>query len=127
MKMFCQYCKQPADKVRGSDVYPSRHDLHPLYFWRCIPCRAHVGCHKGKGWDQPLGRLANAELRAAKQAAHVAFDPVWKSGLMDRTAAYKWLAETLDITEAECHIGWMNLHQCKSVVEVSKCLMETLK
>lgn len=118
MKMLCHYCQRPADKVRGSDVYPFRHDLHHLYFWRCIPCRAHVGCHRGHQWNQPLGRLANAELRKAKQAAHAAFDPIWKTGQMKRGDAYKWLAKAMKMDNLQCHIGWMSVEQCRQVIKV---------
>jgi len=66
----------------------------------------------------PLGRLANPELRRLKQAAHHAFDPLWKTGDMDRRDAYAWLAEKMGISVENCHIGMMDEGQCKSVVEV---------
>jgi len=64
----------------------------------------------------PLGRLANAELRAAKRAAHAAFDPIWKGGDMSRHAAYGWLAKQLGISRANCHIGMFDVDGCEAVV-----------
>lgn len=55
-----------------------------------------------------MGRLANAETRQLKQAAHAAFDPLWKSGSMSRTKAYAWLRDATGLSERECHIGWMS-------------------
>lgn len=77
MTVICSYCNKPAELVTGKEIYPHRPDLYPKKFWRCRPCTAYVGCHKpnagyGDG-TRPLGRLANAELRAAKSAAHAAF------------------------------------------------------
>lgn len=68
---ICPYCERPAEFLASSArVYHGR-DYGPV--WACLPCAAWVGCHKGT--TQPLGRLANAELRKAKMAAHAAFDP----------------------------------------------------
>jgi hypothetical protein len=75
----------------------------------------------------PLGRLANAELREYKKAAHVAFDTLWKStkrkgykSSHERSLAYAWLAEELKIHPQKCHIGMMDVDQCRAVIEVCK-------
>ena len=120
MRVICHYCDKPAALVTGSAIYPHRPDLFALKFWRCDPCDAHVGCHaagKGQGdGTQPLGRLANAELRRAKSRAHAAFDPLWKSRQMNRRDAYYWLSRQLGISFANCHIGMFDVEQCKAVV-----------
>lgn len=125
--IICDYCQQPAQLVTGETVYPHRPDLHYLRFWQCLPCDAWVGCHKGT--KRPLGRLANAELRAAKMAAHAAFDELWRrttpAGSFDRNGAYAWLAEQLGIERADCHIGMFDVEQCKRVVEI--CTATTTK
>lgn len=42
----------------------------PPVFWPSISCDyRHVGCHRGT--IEPLGRVANADSRRAKRAAHV--------------------------------------------------------
>lgn len=97
-------------------MYPHRPDLHDKRFYRCAPCAAWVGCHPGSA--NPLGRLANAELRKAKSAAHTAFDPLWKSKRMRRKEAYGWLAERLGVKKNECHIGMFDVADCKRVVEI---------
>lgn len=112
----CPYCHEASEKVIGKEIYPYRADLWFKTFYRCEPCDAYVGCHPGT--EVPLGRLANAELRAAKQMAHLAFDRKWKDGGMKRNEAYRWLAETLGIHKRECHIGMFDVSTCRRVVEV---------
>jgi len=114
----CPYCSSRALLVTGSVIYPHRPDLHTKKFYSCKPCDAYVGCHPGS--TQPLGRLANAELRAAKMAAHAAFDPLWKFGGNNkgrlRTKAYSDLAAALHLLPEECHIGMFDVEMCNRVI-----------
>lgn len=123
MTLKCRYCEQSAQLVRYGDAeYPYRGDYGPL--WACVPCAAWVGCHPGT--ETPLGRLADAELRAAKQAAHAAFDPIWRRQIAAegctkshaRKAAFTWLAEQLGQPVKKTHIGFMDLEECRRVVEI---------
>ncbi len=117
----CPYCQKPAELVTGAVIYPHRRDLAKQKFWECRPCSAWVGCHlpgNGQGdGTTPLGRLANAELRQAKQRAHAAFDPLWRERRMTRRQAYAWLAEAMGMPVAEVHIGAFDVGQCRQVVE----------
>ncbi|HHK5672978.1 TPA: zinc-finger-containing protein, partial [Serratia marcescens] len=114
----CDYCGKPAALVRGFVIYPHRKDLANGYYWSCDPCGAYVGCHRDSN-AMPLGRLANAQLRAAKRLAHAAFDPLWKEFGMKRADAYQWLAEQLGIPGAECHIGMFDVDMCRRVQRVA--------
>lgn len=119
MKVVCDYCGERALLVTGKDIYPHREDLADLNFWRCRPCDAYVGCHKpnigyGDG-TRPLGRLANAELRAEKSKTHAQLDPIWKLRLMGRREVYLWLAKELDIPVALAHIGMFDVPTCQRV------------
>jgi hypothetical protein len=109
--------------MSGAEIYPHRPDLSHLKFYACLPCSAWVGCHRGT--TKPLGRLANAELREAKTEAHNAFDPLWKfeqfhRQKMKRTEAYQWLANQLEISVDDCHIGMFDVETCGKVVEICK-------
>jgi hypothetical protein len=112
----CPYCGEFSKLVDGSVIYPHRPDLFAKKFYQCAPCDAYVGCHDGT--TKPLGRLANAALRAAKKRAHAAFDPIWKSGQKKRGSAYAWLADRLGIDKQDCHIGMFDVDQCRRVVEI---------
>lgn len=123
--VLCDYCGKPAVFRQRSD-HIFRQDYGPIY--ECQPCEARVGCHPAtkRGIYRPLGRLAKADLRAAKSRAHIAFDRLWKAkiardGCTKAEAmrrAYRWLAHQLDIPTAECHIAMMDLPLCNRVVDV---------
>ena len=82
----------------------------------CLSCRAYVGLHPFT--SIPLGTLANAEIRAWRKRAKVAFNPLWEGAAapMSRDSAYAWLAATLGINPDHCHIGWFDEPQCAEVV-----------
>lgn len=111
----CDYCSKAAQLVTGDVIYPHRQDLYSLKFYLCNSCNAYVGCHKNSD-GAPLGRLANAELRKAKSAAHAAFDPIWKSGKMTRNKAYELLAKSLRLDKKHCHIGMFDIETCEEVI-----------
>lgn len=117
----CPYCQNSAHLVTGQIIYPHRPDLWRFKFWLCAPCEAYVGCHKQGEGTRPLGRLANRELRDAKQAAHLAFDRLWRNKgkiTLTRKEAYAWLAEQLNINVKDCHIGQFDVMQCRRVVAI---------
>ena len=113
--VICPYCACPSRLITGSELYPQRRDLWAKKFWFCPVDAAWVGCHPGT--EKPLGRLANAELRKAKQAAHAAFDPLWKTGMMRRADAYHWLCGELGIPREETHIGMFDTDRCLATVK----------
>ena len=118
MTKICEYCRKSAVLVNGEKIYPHRTDLYKLNFWLCEDCGAYVGCHKGT--ITPLGRLANAELRKAKSAAHNSFDPKWRNRSMSRDQAYDWLSRKLGIDKKDCHIGMFDVDMCNKVIEVCR-------
>lgn len=122
-EVICDYCGQRAVLMAGRELYPHRPELSDRRSYACAPCGATVGCHPGT--EQPLGRLANAELRRARTAAHAAFDPLWKDGEISRTRAYRWLATQLGMDAETCHIGMFDIATCRQVVEV--CSAHTVR
>lgn len=117
-KVSCPYCSNEAELVGGDVIYPHRQDLRHRQFYLCRSCDAYVGTHAGT--TKPLGRLANAELRQAKMAAHAAFDPTWRNNGMKRKEAYGWLAKQLGIDRQDCHIGEFDVGMCQRVVEICR-------
>ncbi len=104
--------------MTGEVIYPHRPDLHKKKFWRCRPCDAYVGCH-GATYE-PLGILANPELRLLRRKAHDAFDVRWEGkGKGVRNSCYKALAETLGIDKNECHIGQFDIEMCRRVIKAT--------
>jgi hypothetical protein len=129
---ICPYCNQTSKLVGGAVIYPHRIDLVDKRFWDCRPCDAYVGCHPPHGKrkkivDLPLGRLANAELRKHKRAAHNAFDPLWRDrAFQNRSSAYAWLSEKLDLPKDDTHIGQFDVDTCKRVVQVCREFRKTV-
>jgi len=124
MSKPCPYCGKPPKRVYGDDLFPHLPKLAGKVFWRCEPCGAHVGCHHGT--DKPFGPLANAELHKARTDAHAAFDPIWELRYMERTQAYEWLAETLDIEVRKAHIGMFDLEQCMLTRSIAREKLQEL-
>lgn len=126
----CQYCQAPAELVDGTVIYPNRPDLKEKNFWLCVPCDAFVGCHKGGiGYGdgtRPFGTLADADLRLARKNTHLAFDVLWNTKA-ERRKAYRWLAEELQINEADCHIAMFNLERCAHVQLLAHAYLSYLR
>ena len=88
-------------------------------FYGCEKYPACTGSHKAHKDGSPMGIPANAETKQARIKAHDAFDRLWfdKAG---REKAYFWLANKLDQTEDECHIGRFDIATCQKVVDACK-------
>lgn len=138
-KLTCPYCNSETDFKDSSVIYGKSYGM--VYVCKKFPeCDAYVGVHQGT--TKPLGRLANAELRKWKKAAHAHFDPLWKWKLMERRSGkpgksgkpggshyrkgyarqsgYKWLASELGINRDDCHIGMFDVDMCKKVINLCK-------
>lgn len=127
----CPYC--------GGKVLYSKDSTHiykknygGVYYCENYPkCDAYVGVHRRT--VKPLGRLANKELRQAKQLAHYYFDFLWKYKKENdkcknaRDLAYNWLSQQLDIPLKYTHIGMFDLEECQSVVNLCKPYVYRLK
>lgn len=120
--LHCPYCGTVAERVTGREVYPHRPDLYGKKLFVCRPCDARCGTHPD---GTPLGRLANAELRKARNRAHAIFDPLWKSGRMHRSEAYRWLRKITNLSRDECHIAMMDIETVTRTIEALLNHVET--
>jgi hypothetical protein len=114
--MICTVCGSAANWVENKAVY-GRNYGRSYMIWLCSNrrCGAYVGCHQNT--EQPVGTFADKELRQARQAAHAAIDPVWKSGAMTRAEVYRRLSAVLGW---DVHVGMATLDQCRSIVETAQ-------
>lgn len=122
-RVWCNYCRRPAELYSGREVYPHREDLFQRRFWVCWPCQAWTGCRQEGDLSAPLGPLANEELRQARYEAHQAFETLWKTGEMTREQAYAWLAEALNMDPRLCRINNLNVAECHAAVSMAKARM----
>jgi hypothetical protein len=124
----CPYCHGQAKLVTGRTLYPHRPDLAEKQFFLCAPCDAYCGTHPG---GRPLGRLADAHLRRARQHVHALFDPLYLKASeaydgedngrlrnVARARAYRWLAAQMGILVDACHVGMFDLQQCREAYRI---------
>lgn len=112
---ICPSCREPTKLVPGNALYPERPDLERKQYWACFGCDAYVGCHARN--SIPLGTVAQKPLRASRSRVLSVFDPLWKSGLMTRSEAYEWLAKSMGIHLAKCHVAMFDENACELAIE----------
>lgn len=87
------------------------------YRCRNLDCRGVHGCHPD---GSPVGTPADKATRKARAVAHDAFDRIWKTGKLNRTEAYEWLAGKLKLEKDQCHIGLFDRPTCRRLVKEVK-------
>jgi hypothetical protein len=107
----CDDCKSLNIKYEA-DIDSNR--LWP-YVWRCLDCKAKVGCHPGT--DHPLGYMANPYVRRLRAELHDLIDPIWEYKLATRSEIYNWLARELGL-EGVAHISQLPIHQLKLAIKI---------
>lgn len=117
----------PQSPVSGPTVLPCPYcggtlTLKPSRFGPFYGCSGYPGCEATVGAHpdgSPLGTPANASLKAARIAAHAAFDQLWKGrGKKARVRAYRFLQSALALSAESCHIGLFDEATCATVVTV---------
>jgi len=123
---ICPYCGEKTKYIDSSYVYGKSYGM--IYI--CKDCDAYVGVHNGT--HKAFGRLANKELREFKKKAHNIFDKISKTNkineiwnpkipkMNNRAKSYLWLSQKLHIKPKYCHIGMMDVNDCKRVIELCK-------
>lgn len=72
---------------------------------------------------EPMGSLAGPKLRRLRYDAHCAFDQLYKTGLMSRQEAYRWLSYIVQAPMAHAHIGHLGEYYCEIVIRESRKLI----
>ena len=116
----CPYCGRPAILRDAAYVYKENALDKHLYVCSGYPeCDSYVGAHRKS--KLPMGTLANGDLRNKRIQAHKAFDWMWKSGLMTKWQAYKWMQGKLALNEEQAHIAKFSEYMCdRLIVECGK-------
>ena len=107
--MICPYCQKEALWVSNEEVYGNRYGKSYMCYF-CKDCDAYVGCHQNT--TQPLGIMANRELRQLRMQCHALFDPFWKEGGMTRKNAYRFLVNKTGVR----HISQTTKEECERVI-----------
>lgn len=118
-RITCPYCGAHAVLQKGSFVYGDREKEEYLYVCSNYPaCDSYVGVHAGT--KKPKGTLANAELRNKRIKTHKIFDQVWKSNLMTKKEAYRWMTYVMGLSFEMGHIGKFSEYRCDELMRICK-------
>lgn len=118
-KLKCPYCGANAVLKKGNYVYGKNSKEEYLYVCTNYPeCDSYVGVHAGT--KLPKGTLANAELRNKRIKTHKVFDQLWKSELMTKKEAYRWMTYVTGLPVDMCHIGKFSDYRCDELVKICK-------
>jgi len=110
--MICPYCNQPAKYGPNEEFYGKRYGRSYMCYY-CKPCDAYVGTHNNT--TEPLGTMANRELRQWRMKAHDAFDPFWRKWGMKRNEAYEMLNTAFG---KDIHIGSADIETCQKIIKL---------
>jgi ssDNA-binding Zn-finger/Zn-ribbon topoisomerase 1 len=116
MNLECPECGAPM-VLRTTRKFVAK-DGSPRVFYGCSrfpACKATHGAHQHDG--RPFGIPADAATKVARIEAHEAFDVLWRSGAMKRTAAYRLIAKLMGLSHEDAHIGRFTREQCHELVE----------
>lgn len=115
-RMVCPVCGGRASfLLESSSVYGR--DFGPLFICSNFPkCDARVGAHRNT--LKPKGTLAGANLRELRKKCHDLFDPLWRSGELDRSEAYRLLAKAMNITTKQAHIAMFTEDDCRHLLSI---------
>lgn len=80
----------------------------------CKDCEAYVGCHNNT--REPLGTMANKELRYWRIKTHEKIDGYWKANICTRSRIYKILKQ---IFKGEIHVGSSDINMCKAIIKAT--------
>ncbi len=114
---ICRYCGGKVALTDAKTIYGDatrRLGLVGEKIYLCQNCNARVGCHKGT--TRPLGNVANEVLRLKRMETHQVFDAFWRCRGMTRAAAYQWLAQKMELSEKQTHIGSFEMDACEQVI-----------
>jgi len=118
-KIIKCHCGAHAMKRPASVVHGDKAQGKYLYICSRYPaCDSYVGVHKKN--LEPLGTLANKEMRLKRIEAHRIFNRLWESGLMKKWEAYSWLAATLCLNRQQAHIALFSVYMCNEVIAECK-------
>lgn len=114
----CPYCGAVAQLRSAAEIYKDDSCTGELYVCANYPaCNSYV--HVYPHTRVPMGELANGDLRHLRIRAHRTFDQIWKTGIMTRENAYRWMAEYFGLSARDAHIGKFSEYRCKELI--TKC------
>lgn len=124
---ICPYCGATARLVPASEVIKNPQDtIKWAYVCANYPeCDSFVAVHTLT--KEPMGPLANRELRRLRYEAHKVFDRLWQEGIMTKTDAYRWLSSSLCMKGEYAHIGQFSEPYCQKTIDLANEVLRRIK
>ncbi len=117
--MICPYCDREAPWVENKELYRKNYGKSYMCYY-CKLCDAYVGCHNNT--REPLGTMANRELRALRIQAHHYLDMHWNFGSDRRNRRTKVYSEMASYFGFDVHVGSADIELCNKIIEYAKSL-----
>ncbi len=124
----CPYCGAQAKLRPAATVYGKATIDENSYVYLCDrypACDSYVNAHPQT--KEPMGMLADGNLRNKRIQAHHALDALWKKGTMSKKEAYRWLGVQLGLPAQQTHIAMFGEYMCDSVIKLCNERMKTVK
>lgn len=124
--VYCPYCGAEA-KLRPSSVVYKERTLNDGYLYICDrypKCDSYVSAHQKS--KLPMGTLANGNLRHKRIEAHKVFEQMWRSGIMTKWQAYKWMQGKFALSEKQAHIGMFSEYMCDQLIDACNQVYKNL-
>jgi len=110
--VLCPVCGKEASWVENKEKYGRNYGKSYMCYF-CKDCDTYVGCHQNT--RQPLGTMADPELRKLRMAVHSKIDPFWRSGKYSRKTVYRTLSDELGY---QFHTGESTKETCQQVLDL---------
>lgn len=124
--IYCPYCGSIAVLRRADEIYknpPDKMEDRMLLVCKNYPeCDSYIKADKD---GNPIGVMANKELRHLRLIAHNYFDEIFKNNILSRSDAYKLLSDKLGTPLKETHISNFDEYRCKVVIKIAKNILAT--
>ena len=116
------HCGRPAVLRSAEGICKTHRPGAMVYVCSDYPaCNSFVMAHPNT--LAPMGSLAGPELRRLRYEAHQEFDRLYKTGLMTRKEAYRWLSYIVQAPMSHAHIGHLGEYYCRMVIRESRKLL----
>lgn len=118
-QITCPYCGapaiyRPASMVHGNNTWQKGTHLYVCSQWP--DCDSYVTAHKSS--HQPMGSLANKNLRHKRIQAHQALEELRQTRHMETWAVYVWIQMKLKLTPDKAHIGMFSEDMCDRLIAI---------
>lgn len=109
---ICPHCCCAVSLVDNRAIYGQPQGSWPwVYLCSNRTCAAFVEVHPGT--DFAVGGLATAVVRVARKRVKDLFNPLWQTGRLSRSDAYRELAHEMSIPTADCHFSLFDAAMCR--------------